>query len=244
MCVHHAQNTHSGSTKLTKKGHLWAWGRGADAQLGLGDVNSRFEPAFVGGRELFGGPIATAAAAGAHTLAVTEGGAVWSWGKGDGGRLGQNDLSYRLAPAKIEPERFGGRRVVAVSCGSFQSVMVTEDGKLYTCGRAASYPGSMEPAGLGHSDLEDKLVPTLVPPSLLGNDRVGRCLPLQQDLALAFAMGSHPQLGPPCMADLLPEIVMLVLEACRGWPEGSAGKMEGVARLLGGGSALRKRGWG
>ena len=68
--------------------------------------------------------------------------------------------------------------------------------------------------------------------------RIGRCrqIPLAVDLALAFAMGSHPQRGPPCMADLLPEIVRLVVEMCGvwSWLEGWAGEVEGLVRLQGG----------
>ena len=83
-----------------------------------------------------------AAAAGAHTLAVTEAGELWSWGCGSLGRLGHNDARSRLRPERVAVEHFvGGGRIAAVSCASFHSAIVTEDGALYTFGRAASYPG-------------------------------------------------------------------------------------------------------
>jgi hypothetical protein len=76
-----------------------------------------------------------------------------------------------------------------------------------------------------------------------GEARIGRCrqCPLAAELALAFAMGTHPQLGPPCMADVLPEIVRLVVEMCGvwAWPEGWAGGLEGLVRLQGGGVRMR-----
>ena len=50
-------------------------------------------------------------------------------------------------------------------------------------------------AGLGHDDLEDKLVPTLVAPDRLLGARIGRGLPLEPLLAVAFAMGTHRRLG-------------------------------------------------
>ena len=56
---------------------------------------------------------------------------------------------------------------------------------------------SQVPVGLGHADLANRLVPTLVPRQLLrlGGARVGRCHWLLEELALAFAMGTHGRLG-------------------------------------------------
>ena len=69
---------------------------------------------------------------------------------------------------------------------------VSEDGALFTWG-AADWIAA--PAGLGHDDEEDKLVPTLVHPDLLQGTRIGRGLPLAPLRALAFAMGTHHRLG-------------------------------------------------
>jgi hypothetical protein len=45
--------------------------------------------------------------------------------------------------------------------------------------------------GLVHADLGNRLVPTLVPRQQLGAALVGRCHGLREELALAFAMGTH-----------------------------------------------------
>ena len=37
-----------------------------------------------------------------HSLALTAGGAVWSWGDGDFGKLGHGDEQNQLLPTKIE----------------------------------------------------------------------------------------------------------------------------------------------
>jgi hypothetical protein len=50
------------------------------------------------------------------------------------------------------------------------------------------------PGGLGHADLVNRLVPTLVQRQLLGETRVGRCHRLREELALAFAVGTHERL--------------------------------------------------
>lgn len=75
-----------------------------------------------------------------HTLAVTQGGDLWTWGKGDDGALGLNAREHRLAPARVGGIEFFGARVVqaaAGSCkngasGSFHSACITEDGSIWT----------------------------------------------------------------------------------------------------------------
>ena len=58
-------------------------------------------------------------------------------------------------------ERFGGAKVVTAGGGCAHSAAVTADGAVYTWGRAAI---GLDPAGLGHDDLDHKLVPILVEP--------------------------------------------------------------------------------
>ena len=75
-----------------------------------------------------------------HTLAVTQGGDLWTWGKGDDGALGLNAREHRLAPERVGGIEFFGARVVqaaAGSCkngasGSFHSACITEDGSIWT----------------------------------------------------------------------------------------------------------------
>ena len=82
----------------------------------------------------------------------------------------------------------------------------------------------------------------------------GRCHKLAPDLALAFAMRADDRLckekGAMGKEQRLEEgvckeqggafalhadVVKRVVDACRRWPEGPAGEVEGVVRLLGGG---------
>jgi hypothetical protein len=105
------------------------------------------------------------------------------------------------------------------------------------------------PSGLGHADLRNRLVPTPVSPRLLGGARVGRCYGLAEELALAFAMGTHVRLGAGgaggaeaegkgCLYLMMPgDLVERVVEACRWAGEGKLG--DGVKRLIG---AKRARG--
>jgi alpha-tubulin suppressor-like RCC1 family protein len=245
-------------------GRLWAWGWGIHGQLGLGDTNKRLVPTLVGAEEVFGGSkVRTIACGNVHTLAVTEAGELWAWGLGAQGRLGLNDVQGRLVPTRVDPQHFAHAPISAVAVGDSHSAAVTAGGALYTWGKGeAGHTGSQVPGGLGHADLANRLVPTLVPRQLLGGVRVGRCHGLREELALAFAMGTHERLGASsaaagggggkrrsrraqgkapaagreqkgCLYLMMPaELVKRVVEAC-GWrAEGELG--EGVVRLMGG----------
>ena len=145
---------------------------------------------------------------------------------------------------------------------------------MFTWGQASVGP---EPSGLGHLDLEDKLVPTLVSPHLLiggfNDARIGRCRKLPRLHELAFAMGTHWRLGAGAGGEpdgaaggsrgksrrldkkepakvgrggagsgtgcafvgMVTELVEQIVKTCWEWPEGRAGEVDGVVRLLGGG---------
>ena len=127
---------------------------------------------------------------------------------------------------------------------------MTAGGALYTWGKGDAdtwddddEASSQVPGGLGHVDLANKLVPTLVPRQLLGGARVGRCHRLLEELALAFAMGTHGRLGSGagsggggegqgCLYTEMPaELVKKVVDHS-GWRAEELG--EGVVRLMGG----------
>ena len=192
-----------------------------------------------------------------HTLVVTEEGEMWAWGKGAQGRLGLNDEQVRLVPTRLDPQHFAHAPISAVAACNNHSAAVTAGGALYTWGKsdAGDIPGSQVPGGLGHAgvDLANRLVPTLVPQQLLGGARVERCHGLLEELALAFAMGTHERLGAGmgthgrlgsgagsggagedqgCLySEMAAELVKQVVEQCE-WRAEELG--EGVVRLMGG----------
>ena len=98
---------------VTTCGAVWGCGEGERGQLGVGDRADRHAPVRVGGEEAFGqSKVRMVACGNFHTVAVTEEGAVWSWGSGYRGRLGHNDDHNRLAPERVGQERFGGAKIV------------------------------------------------------------------------------------------------------------------------------------
>lgn len=97
---------------MVEGGDLYSWGYGGFGALGLGDKESRAVPQLVepaissqrghgrndrAGRERF----VLAASGEAHSLAVEQGGSLWSWGLGERGRLGHGDEVERLVPVQV-----------------------------------------------------------------------------------------------------------------------------------------------
>ena len=83
------------SFALKRDGSLWAWGHNGVGQLGLGDVETRFEPTRVGADSDW----AAVAAGDDHSLALKRDGSLWAWGSNWSSKLGLDD--DRLQPRCI-----------------------------------------------------------------------------------------------------------------------------------------------
>ncbi|XP_068720941.1 E3 ubiquitin-protein ligase HERC2-like [Montipora capricornis] len=88
-----------------------------------------------------------------HFMALSREGDVYSWGSGDGGKLGHGDNNFCDDPTLITG--LAGKQVVQIACGSSHSAAVTSEGELYTWGRGTY-------GRLGHGNSEDHLFPMLV----------------------------------------------------------------------------------
>ena len=97
---------------VTQDGALWACGEGGNGRLGLNDVAKRYVSVFERvGAGAFGGVRIVAAAAGPdHSAAVTEDGALWTWGQGFDARLGHGDEDNRFVPTVVSGAGLGGGR--------------------------------------------------------------------------------------------------------------------------------------
>lgn len=90
---------------------------------------------------------------GKHYLALTADGKVFSWGNGDGGRLGHGDNNPRDEPTLIEA--LNDKGIIDIDCGGTYSAAISINGALYTWGR-----GNF--GRLGHGTNDDCSVPTMV----------------------------------------------------------------------------------
>lgn len=123
------------SFAVSKEGQLWAWGAAGSGQLGIGQVASdyfRKKPTLI---ERIQG-VRQASAGAAHSLVVTCDGALYSFGFGAYGRLGHGDRETRYSPKLVEGE-LAGCAVKFAAAGVDHSVVLTENGHLYTFGNCA-----------------------------------------------------------------------------------------------------------
>ena len=75
------------------------------------------------------------ATSGSHQLAVSEDGALYTWGYASPqGKLGHADAKNRLTPEQIPRDMLGGVPVLAAACGLGHTLVVTADGGVWTCG--------------------------------------------------------------------------------------------------------------
>ena len=151
-------------------GHLYSWGMLAGGRLGLrkqcldGSPSRRgtvCRPMHADMRDRpGGGPRFTLVSAGdAHSLAVDERGALWSWGRNCEGQLGVGDEKGRSRPTRVSG--LVGVRVRMAAAGTIHSAAVSVCGAVYTWGVDAG-------GRLGHSDGAATVLPRRVA-SLLGS---------------------------------------------------------------------------
>jgi alpha-tubulin suppressor-like RCC1 family protein len=131
VCVNQSER---GSTVAIKTdGTLWTWGRNSFGNLGTNDTIDRSTPVttFAGGtnwKQASTGCVLTAAN---FTAATKTDGTLWTWGGGDSGRLGNNQISNRLTPVTTFA---GGTNWKFVNCGAQHTAAIKTDGTLWVWG--------------------------------------------------------------------------------------------------------------
>lgn len=115
---------------LTSTGRVLAWGHSDYGQLGLGSTTHFATPNTVD--ELDRSGVVALSAGGWHSAALTAGGIVYIWGRGEYGRLGLGDnWKDRLRPTELPLSE----RIVQIECGGTHSLARTVNGNLLSFGR-------------------------------------------------------------------------------------------------------------
>ncbi|KAL7530787.1 hypothetical protein ACHAXR_004851 [Thalassiosira sp. AJA248-18] len=109
---------------------VYSWGRGEDGQLGIGDTSDQDEPTYVD--SLRGVGVKQIACGSGHTVVLTGEGEVYTWGRGDDGRLGHGDNGWKYVPRLTHS--LTGQIVTHVTCGSYHTAAVSSNGDLFTWG--------------------------------------------------------------------------------------------------------------
>ncbi|XP_077213141.1 regulator of chromosome condensation (RCC1) family protein isoform X2 [Tasmannia lanceolata] len=122
------------SSSGTRKRLAALWGNGDYGRLGLGSLDSRWEPAIC---PAFDNDSPRAiACGGAHTLFLTDKGRVYATGLNDFGQLGiASEKKYTLEPIEVSgiPQE-----VIQIAAGYHHSSAITVDGELYMWGNNSS----------------------------------------------------------------------------------------------------------
>jgi len=128
----------------------WIWGHNERGQLGQnigGNPGSRSSPVQIPGNNWSG-----IEAQKAGTLALTNLGTLWAWGRNNQGQLGQNDLVDRSSPTQIPGTTWGG-----VYSGNYYATAATKtDGTLWTWGQGTY-------GQTGHNDQVSYSSPVQIP---------------------------------------------------------------------------------
>ncbi|XP_009708889.1 PREDICTED: probable E3 ubiquitin-protein ligase HERC3, partial [Cariama cristata] len=137
---------------LSRGGTLFTWGQNAHGQLGVGSQTTLVpQPQPV--ERLKGIPLAQIAAGGAHSVAVSLSGAVYSWGKNNFGQLGLGDTKERHCPSYVGALEHW--KTVFISCGADHTAALSKEGLVCTFGAGGA-------GQLGHNSTRDELVPRVV----------------------------------------------------------------------------------
>lgn len=140
------------SCAVAENGDVYTWGCGKDGQLGHGDTKDVYMPKAV--RGLQSKLIRHVSCAEHHAAAVSETGVLFTWGKGQNGRLGHGGAENELLPKVVEA--LVGHHVVQVSCGDFHTAcVILNPMHVYTWGLGLS-------GRLGHGDEADCHLPAPV----------------------------------------------------------------------------------
>lgn len=136
---------------LLHTGRVYAWGNGGNGRLGLGDFQDRTEACPV---VLLQHDVVTAVQCGAsHSMALTNAGRIYSWGKNTQGQCGHGTAEDQTRPQMIR--KLDDKVIVQVAAGWEHSLALTQEGRMYSWGSGYkdNRRGVIPPVlGLGHND--------------------------------------------------------------------------------------------
>lgn len=115
----------------------FSWGSNLFFQLGDGTAGdgSVLPEAVQRPGALVDSTITSVAGGGFHTLALTSGGEIYSWGFNGDGELGDGSLSDRNVPGPVfAGGALAGKRVIALAAGGLHSLALTADGLVFSWG--------------------------------------------------------------------------------------------------------------
>ncbi|XP_069801643.1 serine/threonine-protein kinase Nek8 isoform X1 [Dendropsophus ebraccatus] len=115
---------------LTDRGIIMTFGSGSNGCLGHANFNDVTQPKIV--EALLGYEIVHVSCGASHVLAVSNEKEVFSWGRGDNGRLGLGNQESHNSPQQVAiPQEYEPQKVV---CGIDSSMILTVGNQILACG--------------------------------------------------------------------------------------------------------------
>jgi alpha-tubulin suppressor-like RCC1 family protein len=115
---------------LTANGQLFAWGKGKEGALGVGDWENRTEPTLVKGVS----NIKKICCGSDFSMVLTNDGKIYSWGRNNYGQLGNQGKQQNKENLPIQINLPSEVQVVDISCGEEHAALLTAEGHVYTWG--------------------------------------------------------------------------------------------------------------
>jgi len=124
----------SHSLALDGQGRVHVFGSGANGRLGVGEgsFGEVAEPRELDAAAFGGEPVQAVDAGENHSLAVTRGGALFTWGTGAWGRLGLGDQDDAGVPKRVVFPK--DTRIVRASAGAYHTLALSDKGELFAFG--------------------------------------------------------------------------------------------------------------
>lgn len=119
---------------LTKSGNVLSWGANRFGQLGDGQLTSSHTPILI--PQLKHRPVISICCGDSHSLALTVGGNLYSWGQNNHGQLGHGDTTIRLRPELIRSLK--SAKVIQVAAGKNHTMVISKSGLLFGFGSNSS----------------------------------------------------------------------------------------------------------
>ena len=141
------------SLALDEKGRVFTWGLGNNGRLGHGDENSVEKPKIINyfvSRDI---KVKQISCGDLHCAAISTSKELFTWGNGNYGKLGHCTFENVSSPTLVS--FFSMSKVENVGCGSYNTIAVTTEGKMYAWGK-----NSHGMLGIPHLKEQNVMIPT------------------------------------------------------------------------------------
>ena len=127
---------HYYSVALSSTGDIFSWGTNGDGQLGDGTTTNRSVPVQLARSEAIAGVSFSAISAGGYfTLALSDDGRVFGWGRNSVGQLGDGTTTQRTTAVAVTTSGvLDGVSIDAIATGNAHSLALSSDGRVFSWG--------------------------------------------------------------------------------------------------------------